>query len=70
MLLFCRNRYTYQWCTYRKSKQNAGHKNLRTTQHYTKILDWEVSDDMKMLKTKHSTQNKLAILKKNIHYCV
>ena len=31
-----------------------GHKNLRTTQHYAKILDRKVSDDMKMLKEKLS----------------
>jgi site-specific recombinase XerD len=36
-----------------------GHKNLRTTQHYAKILDRKVSDDMKYLKTKF-------LLKKNI----
>ena len=29
-----------------------GHKNLRTTQHYAKILDRKVSDDMKELKDK------------------
>ena len=29
-----------------------GHKNLRTTQHYGKILDRKVSDDMKVLRTK------------------
>lgn len=29
-----------------------GHKNLRTTQHYAKILDRKVSDDMKVLRTK------------------
>lgn len=29
-----------------------GHKNLRSTQHYAKILDRKVSDDMKMLKAK------------------
>ena len=26
------------------------HKNLRTTQHYAKVLDRKVSDDMKILK--------------------
>lgn len=29
-----------------------GHKNLRTTQHYAKILDRKVSEDMKILKEK------------------
>ena len=29
-----------------------GHKNLHTTQHYAKILDLKVSDDMKVLKEK------------------
>lgn len=29
-----------------------GHKNLRTTQHYAKILDSKVSEDMKSLKEK------------------
>lgn len=29
-----------------------GHKNLRSTQHYTKVLDRKVSDDMKTLKAK------------------
>ncbi|MEC4049144.1 tyrosine-type recombinase/integrase, partial [Flavobacterium sp. SUN046] len=27
-----------------------GHKNLRTTQHYAKVLDRKVSDDMEQLK--------------------
>ena len=32
-----------------------GHKNLRTTQHYAKVLDKKVSEDMKILKDKFST---------------
>ena len=31
-----------------------GHKNLHTTQHYAKVLDRKVSDDMKILKDKFS----------------
>jgi site-specific recombinase XerD len=34
-----------------------GHKNLRVTQHYAKILDMKVSDDMKKLKEKYATSN-------------
>ena len=30
-----------------------GHKNLRTTQHYAKVLDRKVSDDMRILKEKY-----------------
>ena len=29
-----------------------GHKNLRTTQHYAKILDQKVSEDMQLLRHK------------------
>jgi len=29
-----------------------GHKTIRTTQHYAKILDKKVSDDMQLLKQK------------------
>jgi site-specific recombinase XerD len=29
-----------------------GHRNLRTTQHYTKILEQKVSEDMQLLKDK------------------
>lgn len=31
-----------------------GHKNIRTTQHYAKVLDKKVSEDMKILKDKFS----------------
>ncbi|MBN8676531.1 MAG: site-specific integrase [Chitinophagales bacterium] len=33
-----------------------GHKNLRTTQHYAKILDKKVSDDMRILRNKFEIQ--------------
>ena len=33
-----------------------GHKNLRTTQHYAKVLDRKVSEDMKILKDKFAFQ--------------
>jgi len=36
-----------------------GHKNLRTTQHYAKVLDKKVSEDMKILKDKFSSSFKL-----------
>nr|WP_269236066.1 hypothetical protein [Flavobacterium flavigenum] len=34
-----------------------GHKNLRTTQHYAKVLDRKMSDDMKILKGKFINLN-------------
>ncbi len=37
-----------------------GHKNLRTTQHYAKVLDRKVSEDMKMLKDKFSKNTMLS----------
>jgi site-specific recombinase XerD len=37
-----------------------GHKNLRTTQHYAKVLDRKVSEDMKMLKDKFSQKTMLS----------
>ncbi|AIM61852.1 site-specific integrase [Cellulophaga lytica] len=36
-----------------------GHKSLRTTQHYAKILDRKVSDDMKILKAKIQASNQV-----------
>ncbi len=33
-----------------------GHKNLRTTQHYAKILDIKVSEDMKALRKRLISQ--------------
>jgi site-specific recombinase XerD len=35
-----------------------GHKSIRTTQHYAKIVDRKVSDDMKLLKEKLSNNSK------------
>jgi len=34
-----------------------GHTNIKTTQHYAKILDKKVSDDMKILRDKFSVEN-------------
>jgi len=34
-----------------------GHKNLKTTQHYAKILDLKVSNDMRILKAKFENKN-------------
>jgi len=34
-----------------------GHKNIRTTQHYAKILDMKVGQDMADLKKKYATGN-------------
>jgi site-specific recombinase XerD len=31
-----------------------GHRNLKTTQHYAKILDKKISEDMKNLRLKYS----------------
>lgn len=35
-----------------------GHKDLRTTQHYAKIVDRKISDDMKVLREKLETKSK------------
>lgn len=40
-----------------------GHKNLHTTQHYAKILDLKVSNDMKILKAKFCENSQLKIKK-------
>lgn len=34
-----------------------GHKNMRTTQHYAKVLDRKVNDDMKILKDEFNLSN-------------
>ena len=39
-----------------------GHRNLKTTQHYAKILDRKISDDMIMLKQKVGNKFDLSIL--------
>lgn len=36
-----------------------GHKNLRTTQHYAKILDRKVSDDMQILRAKFNIRKEI-----------
>ncbi len=35
-----------------------GHKSIKITQHYAKVIDRKVSEDMKMLKQKFSAKNK------------
>lgn len=45
----------YKWRSYRNRKQMLGHKNIQTTQHYAKILDQKVSEDMQVLRDKFNT---------------
>lgn len=40
-----------------------GHKSIRTTQHYAKVLDKKVSNDMALLKEKMSLVNGTAKVK-------
>ena len=34
-----------------------GHRNIKTTQHYAKILDKKISEDMKNLREKYSSKS-------------
>jgi site-specific recombinase XerD len=36
-----------------------GHKNLKTTQHYAKILDLKVSEDMRALRSKFGLRDQI-----------
>ena len=40
-----------------------GHKNIQTTQHYAKILDKKVSEDMQVLRDKFSSSQNISIVK-------
>jgi site-specific recombinase XerD len=40
-----------------------GHKNLRTTQHYAKVLDKKVSEDMKILRDKFKIESPISKVK-------
>ncbi|MFM9987598.1 site-specific integrase [Flavobacterium sp.] len=44
-----------------------GHKNLRTTQHYAKVLDRKVSDDMKILKDKFNFLRASSVVKTKVN---
>ncbi len=43
-----------------------GHKSLKTTQHYAKILDRKVSDDMAILKQKFAEKVILTLPKESL----
>ncbi len=36
-----------------------GHKSMKTTQHYAKILDTKLSEDMKNLRTRFENESKI-----------
>jgi site-specific recombinase XerD len=40
-----------------------GHTNIKTTQHYAKILDKKVSDDMKILRDKFNMMDNVFLAK-------
>ena len=47
-----------------------GHRNLKTTQHYAKILDKKVSRDMQLLKEKLDQKERLEILNAGNSNCM
>jgi len=45
-----------------------GHKNIRTTQHYAKILDKKVSDDMSKLRQSWNNKKEISLNSKALHF--